>query len=135
MECGALDGERASNSLPLESSRQWTGILIEANPYYYTQLLGKNRNVWSLNACLSPYDYATQVRRERRKCFSTFINIMCVYELSVGSKMIQRRLLCLLALNVFWSSPVSAFESFENLLQADERFVFDDLSHLTTIII
>ena len=67
VECGALDGERASNSLPFEFNRQWTGILIEANPYYYTQLLGKNRNVWSINACLSPYNYATHLQFESSK--------------------------------------------------------------------
>lgn len=61
MECGAYDGETSSNSLLLEYNRQWTVVLIELNPYYYTQILGKNRNVWSLNACLSPFDYATQV--------------------------------------------------------------------------
>jgi len=61
VECGAYDGETSSNSLPLEYNRQWTGVLIEPNPYYYTQILGKSRNVWSLNACLSPYNYAIEV--------------------------------------------------------------------------
>ena len=33
-----------------------TGLLIEADPSYYTQVLGKNRKAWSINACLSPYN-------------------------------------------------------------------------------
>ena len=61
VECGAFDGERSSNTLYLERQRGWTGLLIEMDPYFYTQLLGKNRNVWSINACLSPYKYITAV--------------------------------------------------------------------------
>ena len=53
MECGAYDGELSSNTLPLEVKHGWSGILIEPNPYYYTQLVGRNRNVTSLNACIS----------------------------------------------------------------------------------
>jgi len=65
VECGALDGERSSNTLFLERDRGWTGLLIEMDPYFYTQLLGKNRNVWSINACLSPYKYVTAVSFSR----------------------------------------------------------------------
>jgi len=68
VECGALDGERSSNTLYLERSRQWTGLLVEVDPYFYTQLLGKNRNSWSINACLSPKPYVTQV--QYRACSS-----------------------------------------------------------------
>ena len=32
------------------------GLLVEADPSYYTQVLGKNRKAWSINACLSPYN-------------------------------------------------------------------------------
>ena len=53
LECGAFDGETASNTLPLEYEYGWSGYLIEPNPYYYTQIVGKNRNVTSLNACIS----------------------------------------------------------------------------------
>lgn len=54
VECGALDGERSSNTNYLESKYGWQGLLVEADPSYYTQLLGKNRKSWSINACLSP---------------------------------------------------------------------------------
>ena len=53
MECGGYDGETSSNTLPLEVFHGWSGILVEPNPYFYTQLVGKNRNVTSLNACIS----------------------------------------------------------------------------------
>jgi len=32
VECGAADGESFSNSLFFELERNWTGLLIEANP-------------------------------------------------------------------------------------------------------
>ena len=53
VECGALDGEHLSNSLFFERRRNWTGLLIEANALQFKQLLGKNRKVLSLNACLN----------------------------------------------------------------------------------
>ena len=45
VECGAVDGETISNSLFFELERDWTGLLIEANPAYYSKLLAKNRKV------------------------------------------------------------------------------------------
>jgi len=62
VECGALDGERSSNTLWLEQARGWTGLLVEMDPYFYTQLIGKSRRSWSINACLSPQPYVTQVQ-------------------------------------------------------------------------
>ena len=61
VECGALTGELLSNTAWLERQRRWQGLLIEMDPFFYTQLLGKNRRVWSINACLSPYNYFTTV--------------------------------------------------------------------------
>ena len=43
IECGAADGESFSNSLLFEMRHQWTGLLIEANPYSFSQLMEKNR--------------------------------------------------------------------------------------------
>lgn len=53
IECGAADGETFSNSLFFEIERNWTGILIEANPYNHRTLLRKNRRAYVLHACLS----------------------------------------------------------------------------------
>ena len=61
VECGAFDGERSSNTLSLERERGWSGLLVEMDPYFYTQLIGKSRRSWSINACLSPRPYVTQV--------------------------------------------------------------------------
>ena len=54
VEYGAVDGEYLSNSLFFELERNWTGLLIEANPNYHRTLLDKNRPAYVMNACLSP---------------------------------------------------------------------------------
>lgn len=61
MDCGAYDGEQSSNTLYLEKNFGWEGVLIEMDPYYYTQLLGKSRNSHSINACLSPTGMVSMV--------------------------------------------------------------------------
>jgi hypothetical protein len=61
VECGALDGERSSNTIWLEQNLQWTGLLIEVDPFFYTQVLGKNRRAYTANACLSPFNYVSTV--------------------------------------------------------------------------
>ena len=54
VECGAGNGESLSNSLFFERERNWTGLLVEANPEFYSKILHTNRKVFSINACLSP---------------------------------------------------------------------------------
>ncbi len=54
MECGAFDGEQASNSLHFEMSAGWTGLLIEADPRLFLSLLSHHRKAYAINACLSP---------------------------------------------------------------------------------
>ena len=54
VECGAVDGEVKSNSLFFELKRNWTGLLIEANPDCHRALLDKNRRAYVLRACLAP---------------------------------------------------------------------------------
>jgi len=53
IECGATDGEVYSNSLFFELERNWTGLLIEANPNYHRTLLDKNRRAFVLRSCLN----------------------------------------------------------------------------------
>ena len=53
VECGAADGERFSNTLFFERERNWTGLLIEANPVLDNSLLHKHRKAYSIHACLS----------------------------------------------------------------------------------
>ena len=48
-EAGAFNGESLSNTLHFEVRRGWTGILVEANPEEYENLLGKNRKVKKRN--------------------------------------------------------------------------------------
>jgi hypothetical protein len=54
IESGAFDGETLSNSLFFEKSRNWTGLLVEANPANFQSLLGKNRRAYKVNSCVSP---------------------------------------------------------------------------------
>lgn len=53
VELGGYDGEKFSNSLFFEKNRGWNGLLIEANPYTYRQMLEKDRNCSMVNACVS----------------------------------------------------------------------------------
>ena len=54
VECGAFGGEDLSDTLFFELNRNWTGILIEANPEYHQQILRKNRRALVLRGCLHP---------------------------------------------------------------------------------
>ena len=53
LECGAYDGETLSNSLFFELHRNWTGILIEANPLDLKSIIEKNRKAFVVRGCLS----------------------------------------------------------------------------------
>lgn len=59
IEVGAVDGELYSNSLFLERQRGWRGLLIEAIPASFSQLLTKNRRAYAINAALSVVPYAS----------------------------------------------------------------------------
>ena len=54
IESGAACGESFSNSLFFEKSRNWTGLLVEANPKFFKSLLTRRRHAYMVNACLSP---------------------------------------------------------------------------------
>ncbi|KAK3087900.1 hypothetical protein FSP39_012292, partial [Pinctada imbricata] len=62
VECGALDGEKRSNTLFFERFRNWNGLLIEADPDTFKELLSKNRKALTMNACLSPDGYPAQLK-------------------------------------------------------------------------
>jgi len=53
LEAGAAEGEQDSNSLFFELHRNWTGILMEANPIRVKRLITRNRNAFVVRACLS----------------------------------------------------------------------------------
>ena len=55
VESGAYNGVALSNSLFLEATRGWRGLLIEANPYLYHDIVASSdRNCDVVNAYLSP---------------------------------------------------------------------------------
>ena len=76
IECGGNDGESSSNSLFFEVERNWTGLLIEANPYYHRQLLEKNRNAFVLRACLSTKPRPTTVQLLPAGLYGGIVNKM-----------------------------------------------------------
>lgn len=57
IECGALNGEKGSNTLFFEKVRKWNGLLIEADPDNYKVLKTKNRKAFTMHACLNPKPY------------------------------------------------------------------------------
>lgn len=62
IECGALNGERRSNTLFFERHRKWNGVLIEADPSNYAKLKRKHRKAFTMNACLNPYPYPAKLK-------------------------------------------------------------------------
>ena len=61
LEAGAYDGEALSNTLFFERYRQWTGLLIEANPNLFQKLKSRHRNAYLSNTCISTVPYATKL--------------------------------------------------------------------------
>ena len=53
VEAGAYDGKTISITLPFEKMLGWKGVLIEANPIAFEQLVHKRRKAWAINTCLS----------------------------------------------------------------------------------
>jgi len=74
IECGAADGEKFSNSLFFELERNWTGLLIEANPDFHRALLEKNRRAYVLGTCLSTELRPMTVRMQPDGLFGGIVN-------------------------------------------------------------
>lgn len=53
LEVGGYDGELYSNTLFLERSRGWSGVLIEANPFTFEMMKSRDRKCWMVHACVS----------------------------------------------------------------------------------
>ncbi|KAF0296447.1 Protein Star [Amphibalanus amphitrite] len=53
IETGAYDGEQMSNTLLLERSLGWRGLLIEPSRTLFPRLMTKHRRSWALHACCS----------------------------------------------------------------------------------
>ena len=52
VEAGAFDFIFASNSLMFELKYGWTGLLVEAHPFYYPLGLKVGRKAWAAPVCL-----------------------------------------------------------------------------------
>ena len=53
IEAGAYDGIMGSNTLRLELSKEWKGLLVEPNPQLYEKVKSRGRNAWTLGSCFS----------------------------------------------------------------------------------
>ena len=133
IEAGAYDGAIHSNTLFLEKERNWTGLLIEADPDVFRRLKGRQRLAYLSNTCLSPTEYAVAVNFT----FADELGGMKTTDYTsgvTGTGLIQCIPLIsyLLALNIthvdFFSLDVEGTE-IEVLKQIDfNRFHFDVLS-------
>ncbi|XP_046401278.1 uncharacterized protein LOC124167334 [Ischnura elegans] len=61
VEAGALDGETRSNTLYMEKELGWKGLLVEADPLNFAQLITRNRRAWSTPICLSTKPHPMKV--------------------------------------------------------------------------
>jgi len=57
IECGAFNGINESNTLKLERIGKWKGILIEANPNAYKELIKCRHAGFAANCALVSHDY------------------------------------------------------------------------------
>ncbi|KAI9562622.1 hypothetical protein GHT06_010076 [Daphnia sinensis] len=57
IECGAYDGETLSNTLYMERSLAWTGLLIETDQISFKAIKGRNRKAFTSPVCLSTKPY------------------------------------------------------------------------------
>nr|CAH0102662.1 unnamed protein product [Daphnia galeata] len=61
IECGGFDGEFLSNTLYMERSLGWSGLLIEADKKVFKQLIARNRKAFTSPACLSTKPFPMEV--------------------------------------------------------------------------
>jgi len=62
VESGARDGEKHSNTLYLERSRGWQGLLVEPSNKEFPALTKKNRKAWAFHGALSPTNGSMQLK-------------------------------------------------------------------------
>ena len=87
VECGAATGIGLSNSLYFERSRNWTGLLIEANPESFKALLKNNMKSYQLNACLSPTYEPKQLHFKPAGLLGGLTTFIDTYEYRVNKEM------------------------------------------------
>jgi len=61
VEAGGYNGEYLSNTLFLELHRNWSGLVVEANPLLFQQALHKNRKCFLLQAGLSTSNTSEEI--------------------------------------------------------------------------
>ena len=61
VDCGSYDGELLSNTLYMERSLNWSGLLIEADKKIFRKLMTRNRKAYTSPVCLSTDPYPMEV--------------------------------------------------------------------------
>jgi len=74
IEAGAWDGEQLSNTIYMETELGWNGLLVEPNKGIFDVLVGKKRNAFSVNSCLSRSRYAEQVNFDTADVYGAIEN-------------------------------------------------------------
>ncbi|XP_065581758.1 uncharacterized protein LOC136041154 isoform X2 [Artemia franciscana] len=60
LECGALDGVTFSTTLHMERFLNWTGVLIEADGRFYSDLKHVHRKAYGVKMCASRTPYRSK---------------------------------------------------------------------------
>lgn len=119
VEAGGLDGERSSNSIFFEKVRKWMGVLVEPDPYWYTQLLGKNRHCYSINGCISPYDYVSEISFK-----PSFVG---EGKLALGNANLDFKVPCYPLLSILTALGVSKIDYFSLDVEGHEGVILESL--------
>ena len=61
IEAGAYNGEEYSNTLYFEKELDWTGLLVEPDPWNFWSLKSKGRKSYAVQTCLSPVQFPREV--------------------------------------------------------------------------
>ena len=69
IECGAANGVALSNTLFFEKFRGWTGLLIEPNPSFYSNVVAKRKGSYAINSCLSTTNKTMKVYFDMNNLF------------------------------------------------------------------
>ncbi|XP_065584776.1 uncharacterized protein LOC136043788 isoform X2 [Artemia franciscana] len=59
LECGALDGVKHSRTLHMERFLNWTGVLIESDDKFFTEMKLAHRKAYGVQACISIEEHPT----------------------------------------------------------------------------
>ncbi|CAL8117812.1 unnamed protein product [Orchesella dallaii] len=78
LEAGVSSRDNESNSLYLEKTLGWTGLLVECNPFVVPYLRSKHRKAWIADVCLSPSSHPDMLNFSSPTDVKTVIPVQAV---------------------------------------------------------